>query len=59
LCNYLCELATGFHSFYEHCRVLNAETEAIKQSRLALSALVARTLHLGLDLLGIAVVEQM
>lgn len=59
LCNYLCDLATGFHSFYEHCRVLNAETNEIKQSRLALSALVARTLELGLDLLGIPVIEQM
>lgn len=59
LCNYLCDLATGFHSFYEHCRVLNAENEQIKQSRLALSAVVARTLRLGLDLLGIPVIEQM
>lgn len=59
LCNYLCDLATGFHSFYEHCRVLNADSESIKQSRLALSALVARTLRLGLDLLGIPVIEQM
>lgn len=59
LCNYLCDLAAGFHGFYEHCRVLNAENDSIKQSRLALSALVARTLHLGLDLLGIAVIDQM
>jgi arginyl-tRNA synthetase len=59
LCNYLCDLATGYHSFYEHCRVLNAESEAVKDSRLALSALVARTLRLGLSLLGIEVIEQM
>ncbi len=59
LCNYLCDLATGYHSFYEHCRVLNAESEAVKSSRLALSALVARTLRLGLTLLGIEVIEQM
>jgi arginyl-tRNA synthetase len=59
LCNYLCDLATGYHSFYEHCRVLNAETDTIKNSRLALSALVARTLRLGLTLLGIEVIEQM
>lgn len=59
LCNYLCDLATGYHSFYEHCRVLNAESEATKNSRLALSALVARTLRLGLNLLGIEVIEQM
>lgn len=59
LCNYLCDLATGYHAFYEHCRVLNAETDAVKSSRLALSALVARTLRLGLTLLGIEVIEQM
>lgn len=59
LCNYLCELASGFHSFYEHCRVLNAESEAVRASRLAQSALVARVLELGLDLLGIEVIEQM
>jgi arginyl-tRNA synthetase len=59
LCNYLCDLATSFHGFYEHCRVLNADNDDIKQSRLALSALVARTLQLGLNLLGIPVIEQM
>lgn len=59
LCNYLCDLATGYHSFYEHCRVLNAESDAVRSSRLALSALVARTLRLGLTLLGIEVIEQM
>lgn len=59
LCNYLCDLATSYHSFYEHCRVLNAESDAVKSSRLALSALVARTLRLGLTLLGIDVIEQM
>ncbi len=59
LCNYLCDLATSYHSFYEHCHVLNAESDGVKGSRLALSALVARTLHLGLTLLGIEAIEQM
>lgn len=57
--NYLYELAAGFHSFYEHCRVLNAEEESVRASRLAQSALVARALELGLSLLGIDVIEQM
>lgn len=59
LCNYLCDLATGYHSFYEKCPVLKADSAEVKESRLALSALVARTLRLGLTLLGIEVIEQM
>lgn len=59
LCNYLCELATGYHAFYEKCPVLKAESPEVRDSRLALSALVARTLRLGLTLLGIEIIEQM
>lgn len=59
LCNYLYELASGFHLFYEHCPVLGAGEEAIRRQRLALCQLVARTLETGLGLLGIGVVERM
>jgi arginyl-tRNA synthetase len=60
LCTYLYELASGFHSFYEKCPVLKDGVAAdIKDSRLALSALVARTLKEGLNLLGIDVVDRM
>jgi arginyl-tRNA synthetase len=59
LCNYLYELASGYHSFYEHCSVLKADTDAVRQSRLALSYLVAATLAQGLSLLGVPVVDQM
>ncbi len=59
LCNYLYDLAAAYHGFYERCRVLNADDEATKKSRLALCQLVARTLHQGLSLLGIQVVAQM
>lgn len=59
LCNYLYELASGYHQFYEHCPVLTAPDEATRQSRLTLSHLVAKTLQQGLALLGIDVVEQM
>jgi arginyl-tRNA synthetase len=59
LCNYLFELAGKFTSFYENCPVLKAEDEATKNSRLALCELTARTLKLGLETLGIEVVEQM
>jgi len=59
LCTYLYELATHFHRFFEQCPVLKAEDEQTRGSRLALCALVARTLETGLGLLGIGVVEKM
>ncbi|SDT97873.1 arginyl-tRNA synthetase [Verrucomicrobium sp. GAS474] len=60
LCIYLCELATAFHAFYEACPVLKAGVpEDVRTSRLALCALTAEALQLGLELLGIGVVEEM
>ncbi|MEM1028055.1 MAG: arginine--tRNA ligase [Planctomycetota bacterium] len=59
LCNYLYELATRYHRFFEQCPVLKADDEATKASRLALCHLTARTLERGLGLLGINVVERM
>jgi arginyl-tRNA synthetase len=59
LCNYLFELATNFHQFYEHCPVLIAEDASVRNSRLLLCDLTARTLQLGLSFLGISVIEQM
>ncbi|MCE0496379.1 MAG: arginine--tRNA ligase [Methylacidiphilales bacterium] len=58
LCLYLFELATVFHKFYEACPVLIPD-EAVRNSRLVLCDLTARTLAQGLNLLGINVVEQM
>jgi arginyl-tRNA synthetase len=58
LCNYLYELASLFHSFFEACPVLKAEPD-LRASRLTLCALTARTLHRGLSLLGIQVPERM
>jgi arginyl-tRNA synthetase len=58
LCLYLFELATAFHRFYEACPVLLPD-EAVRNSRLVLCDLTARTLAQGLNLLGIDVVEQM
>lgn len=58
LCQYLYELAGIFSSFYEACPILNAQ-EAVKQSRLQLANLTAKTLKQGLDLLGIKTVEKM
>ena len=60
LCNYLYELASTFHKFFEHCPVLRSDVpDDVRQGRLALCKLVALTLRRGLDLLGIDVVERM
>ena len=59
LCTYLYELATRYHRFFEQCPVLKADDTATRDSRLALCALVAKTLERGLGLLGIGVVERM
>jgi arginyl-tRNA synthetase len=59
LTTYLYDLATRFSSFYENCPVLQAEDQATKASRLVLCEATARTLALGLDLLGIEHPEQM
>jgi len=58
LSNYLYELAGLFMRFYESCPILKAEP-ALRDSRLALSALTAATLKQGLDLLGIETLEKM
>ena len=58
LCVALFELAGAFHQFYEACPVLKAE-EPARSSRLALCALTAAALALGLGLLGIGTVEEM
>jgi arginyl-tRNA synthetase len=59
LTNYLFESANCFSTFFEHCPVLKAESEAIRTSRLLLADLTARVLAQGLELLGIHTIEQM
>ncbi len=59
MCSYLFELAGQFSSFYEACPILKCEDEAIKQSRLKLAALTAKTIKQGLSLLGINTLERM
>jgi len=58
LCTYLFDLAQRFTTFYEACPVLSSEG-ALRAERLALCELTARTLELGLSLLGIAAPQQM
>tara|TARA_R110000737_G_scaffold8173_1_gene23768 strand:+ start:1685 stop:3421 length:1737 start_codon:yes stop_codon:yes gene_type:complete len=60
LCNYLYELASLYMSFYEACPILKDDIALdVKQSRLALSHIIANTLKQGLDILGIDVMERM
>jgi arginyl-tRNA synthetase len=58
LCQYLFELSQKYNQFFENCPVLQAE-EPIRTSRSILCDLTAKTLKLGLDLLGIPVLERM
>jgi arginyl-tRNA synthetase len=55
---YLFELSQKFNLFYDRHSVLNAE-EPYRTARLTLCDLTARTLKLGLSLLGISVLERM
>ena len=58
LANYLYELASHFHAFFESCPVLKSE-EPLRSSRLLFCELTARTLKTGLGLLGIKCPERM
>lgn len=60
LCTYLYDLASLFMSFYEACPILkDGIDKEMKDSRLTLAALTARTLKSGLELLGIDTMEKM
>jgi arginyl-tRNA synthetase len=58
LCGYLFDLAQRFTAFYDACPVL-ASVEPLRDERLALCEITARTLALGLSVLGIDAPEQM
>jgi len=59
LTTYLFELSQAFTGFYENCPVLKAQTRQVRDSRLRLCELTARTLKCGLNVLGIEPLEQM
>lgn len=58
LCQYLFELSQKFNQFYDRCPILQAD-EPTRTSRLLLAHLTAKTIKLGLSLLGIPVLERM
>jgi arginyl-tRNA synthetase len=59
LCAYLYDLASLYMTFYEACPILKDVPVDLRNSRLRLCHLVARTIEKGLDLLGIEVMERM
>ncbi|MEZ0391341.1 MAG: arginine--tRNA ligase [Pseudobdellovibrionaceae bacterium] len=59
LCTYLYETAKRFNVFYHECSIGQAETEDLKQARLALSEATGKILIQGLSLLGIPSPEKM
>jgi len=60
LTGYLFEqLAKSYSTFFDQCKVLKAETEQQKNSRLLLCDLAARVIQQGLQLLGISTVDKM
>lgn len=62
LTDYLYGLSKAFSRFYDRklgVRVIDAESPAARQSRLALCDLTARTLKVGLSLLGIRTLDRM
>jgi arginyl-tRNA synthetase len=60
LCTYLYEIASLYMTFYEACPILKDGIEPdVRDSRLRLCHLVAKTIEQGLDLLGIEVMERM
>jgi arginyl-tRNA synthetase len=59
LTNYLFEFTQTYFTFYEQCRVLQAENERLRNSRLLLCDLTGRTIKQGLAILGIDVLDKM
>ncbi len=59
LATYLFSVAKQFSSFFDQCPVIKAESDELRNSRLALCFATSRVLKLGLNLLGISVVPRM
>jgi len=57
--NYLYDLVKSYNSFYQSNKILILEDESLKQARLNLSDLTAKTIQKSLGLLGIGTVNRM
>jgi len=58
ICNYLENLAAGFHKFYAFCRVLGVEKE-LSEARIALIIAVKIVIKNGLTILGVSAPDRM
>ena len=56
---YLRELAVAFHKFFHECRILQAETEPLRDARMRLMYATRLTLRNGLKVLGISAPDRM
>ncbi len=59
IAGYLLDLAKDFSTFYRNCSVLNAESQDLRKTRLALSSCVRTILRNGLSALTINTLESM
>ena len=59
LANFIYELTKDFGSFYQNISILKAETEALKNYRVALSMATGRVIKAGMSLLGVKVPDRM
>lgn len=59
IANYCFELAKEYNRFYHDLSILKEENQAVRQLRLLLSYVVARTLKTGVSLLGMEMPERM
>jgi arginyl-tRNA synthetase len=59
IANYIYEVVKSYNSFYQNNSILNQDDENVTDFRLELSALTARTIKKGLNLLGIGTVNRM
>ncbi|MEQ9096316.1 MAG: arginine--tRNA ligase [Phycisphaerales bacterium] len=59
LCQHMLEIANRFSGFYQSCKVLGADDEATRDSRLWLCDLTARVLEDGLGVLGLPTLDRM
>ncbi|MFL5328796.1 MAG: arginine--tRNA ligase [Gemmataceae bacterium] len=57
--SYLWDLAKSYSGFFQNCPVIEAETTDLRNQRLLLCDLTARTIKQALELLGIEVIERM
>ncbi|QBJ88748.1 arginine--tRNA ligase [Chryseobacterium gleum] len=57
--NYVYDLVKTYNSFYQNNPILNQEDEKIKQFRLNISDITAKTIKKSLELLGIGIVNRM